>query len=178
VRWCCLILLCAVLIVIFWGIFMRYLVVCFTAWLIASVAYSHEWDIFAAEKIDNKKCECGGITPCDCGDNCKCKTLQSKKPGYRVLLFTASWCGPCQQWKQSELPALKAAGWDAGKAGTNHIQYINCDTQQQLVEQYGVSSIPQFIAIRSDGSEVARGGYMQPRAFTDFYYGNQPKADK
>jgi len=155
---------------------MRYLVVCFTAWLIASVAYSHEWDIFAAEKIDNKKCECGGMTPCGCGDDCKCKTLQSEKPGYRVLLFTASWCGPCQQWKQSELPALNAKGWQAGNADISHIQYIDTDNQPQITEQYSVRSIPQFVAIRSDGSEVARSGYLEAAEFTDFYYGNEPKA--
>jgi thiol-disulfide isomerase/thioredoxin len=40
--------------------------------------------------------------PQDCNDCQVCK--------YRVEVWTATWCGPCKQWKQKELPDLLKAG--------------------------------------------------------------------
>ena len=55
---------------------------------------------------------------------------------YYVVMFTADWCGPCQQWKRTELPRLQAAGI--------RIEMIDIDKNKQVANDYGIRSIPAF----------------------------------
>lgn len=84
-----------------------------------------------------------------------------------LLLFTASWCGPCRQMKP-ELSALKANGWqviDSAKFTTPlessvPIVLVDSDANPLLVWQHRVESLPCAVMLRGD-REVARGsGYM------------------
>lgn len=85
----------------------------------------------------------------------------------RVLMFTASWCAPCQivkgdllPWKQTRtkqaaLTALKSTGWTIGQAPSNQFQLIDVDDHPELMERFGVQSLPTFILLL-DGQEIAR----------------------
>jgi thiol:disulfide interchange protein len=116
------------------------------------------------------------MVPCSCGENCKCvkETGQVQAlPQNRMLMFTATWCDPCQIWKRDESPQLKAQDWIISGANDAHIQVIDTDQQPGVTQQYNVRSIPQFIMIDPQGNVVARSGYLDAVQTADFFYENQ-----
>ena len=71
------------------------------------------------------------------------EVLQSDKP---VLIdFWASWCGPCQMLS----PIIEEV---AAEVSDVKIGKINVDEEPQLAAQFGVMSIPTFIAVK--GGEI------------------------
>ena len=75
-----------------------------------------------------------------------------------VVLFTASWCGPCQQMKKNVLtqPEVNAAL----QAGFVPVQVDLTDTSAngpnaQAANRYGVRGIPTVIAMNPDGEPIA-----------------------
>ena len=63
-----------------------------------------------------------------------------------IKYFTATWCGPCQQFK----PIMTEI------ANEGHsVQFIDIDSQEDLARQHNVRSVPTVI-IESGGSEVDR----------------------
>ena len=51
------------------------------------------------------------------------------KANSRIVMYTASWCGPCQKWKKECKPSLEAAGWQI----------------ETLEKPSPVGSVPHFI---------------------------------
>lgn len=134
--------------------------------------------MFAADQpIDTKPCDCKGVTPCQCED-CKCEKPAQSKPELpnRMLMFTATWCGPCQMWKRDEKPALDKVGWTINYSDTADIQYIDYDRQQDMVRKYRVTSWPTFIMVKPDGTEIVRYGYLDANQTADIWNDNQSEA--
>ncbi len=63
----------------------------------------------------------------------------------KYLLFSASWCGPCQTLK----PVMEQV------SKTIPVTKIDVDTDAQTVSDYGVRSVPTVVLIK-DGREVKR----------------------
>ena len=65
-----------------------------------------------------------------------------------LLDFYADWCGPCQMMKPTVEEFIK-----------NHpeikVTSINIDDEEDLAEQYEVSTIPCFVVLK-DGKELRR----------------------
>lgn len=55
---------------------------------------------------------------------------------FYLVMWTASWCGPCQQWKRNEKAKLEAAGFE--------VVQIDGDQQPDKVRQYGITTYPSF----------------------------------
>lgn len=72
-----------------------------------------------------------------------------------LLIFTASWCGPCQNLKADlkKDPSI-VAGYEWG--------YIDFDAEKELVQLYGVKTVPSFFIL--EGNRVVRQqtGYRGP----------------
>ena len=63
----------------------------------------------------------------------------------KYLLFSASWCGPCQTLK----PVMEQV------SKTIPVTKIDVDTDAQTVSDYRVRSVPTVVLIK-DGREVKR----------------------
>lgn len=62
--------------------------------------------------------------------------LPAVLPTVKVMAFTASWCGPCQQAKPT-LAAMKASGVN--------IESIDIDKQPALAREHKVARVPTFL---------------------------------
>jgi thioredoxin 1 len=65
-----------------------------------------------------------------------------------VLYFTADWCNPCKKVK----PVVDEINREYSDA---KFITIDADTELELVEKFGIKSVPTFILI-DDGKEVSR----------------------
>ena len=80
------------------------------------------------------------------------KKEEDKKPKERkarILLFTADWCAPCQQFKKDFLDKLPPE-WTVGSENHNHIQVIDCTKgKPPIAEEYEVDKYPMLVFIGS-----------------------------
>jgi thioredoxin-like negative regulator of GroEL len=77
-----------------------------------------------------------------------------------VLYFTADWCNPCQRTRPIT-DELK-------REGLVNFLYVDVDTEIELMQQFGIKSVPTFVLIE-EGLEVKRMTGAQTRQeFLDF----------
>jgi hypothetical protein len=72
---------------------------------------------------------------------------QSTKP--TIVMYSASWCGPCQKWKRESMQQWKAIGWD--------VSVIENDSTTETV--------PRFEITDSDGLKFRSIGYLTRETF-------------
>jgi len=61
--------------------------------------------------------------------------VSEQKQRYLVM-FTASWCGVCDQWKRDERASIEAAGFT--------IEIYDVDKRPDLKRKFGITSLPSF----------------------------------
>ena len=77
-----------------------------------------------------------------------------------VLYFTAEWCNPCQR--------TRPVAEELKREGVIDFIFIDADTEIELVQEFGIKSIPTYLLIK-DGSEVKRmNGAKNRQEFLDF----------
>lgn len=69
-----------------------------------------------------------------------------------LLMFSASWCGPCNRMKKEVFTQPKVQ--KALQAWTPI--YIDGDKQRQLMKTYKVEAFPTFIVAKPDGTQMGR----------------------
>ena len=85
-------------------------------------------------------------------DNFENEVLKSNIP---VLVdFNANWCGPCRMLK----PILE----ELANNDSYKIVSVNIDDEEQLAENYNVSSIPCLVLFK-DGTEIKRSIGLKPK---------------
>jgi thioredoxin 1 len=77
-----------------------------------------------------------------------------------VLYFTAEWCNPCQR--------TRPVAEELKKDGVVDFIFVDADSEIELLEKFGIKSIPTYILIE-DGREVKRmNGAKTRQEFMDF----------
>ena len=77
-----------------------------------------------------------------------------------VLYFTAEWCNPCQR----TMPVAE----ELKREGLVDFLFIDADTELDMLENFGIKSVPTFILIE-DGKEINRmNGTKTREQFLDF----------
>ena len=64
-----------------------------------------------------------------------------------LLYFTADWCNPCQR--------TRPVAEDLKRDGIIDFVFIDADTETELVQKFGIKSIPTY-SLLEDGREVKR----------------------
>ena len=73
-----------------------------------------------------------------------------------LIDFYADWCGPCQMMK----PVVEEF---AASHPEIKVRSVNIDEEDELAEQYEVSTIPCFVVLK-DGKEIRREvGVLSPK---------------
>lgn len=77
-----------------------------------------------------------------------------------VLYFTAEWCNPCQR--------TRPVAEELKRDGLIDFIFVDVDTETELLEQFGIKSVPTYILLK-DGLEVKRmSGAKNREDFLDF----------
>jgi thiol-disulfide isomerase/thioredoxin len=77
-----------------------------------------------------------------------------------VLYFTAEWCNPCQR--------TRPIAEELRKDGVIDFIFVDADTEVELLEKFGIRSIPTYILLE-EGKEIKRmNGAKTRQEFLDF----------
>lgn len=80
-----------------------------------------------------------------------------------VLYFTADWCNPCAR--------TRPVAEELKRDGVIDFVFVDADIETELLERFGVKSIPTYILLK-DGLEVKRmNGAKTKEDFLNFISG-------
>ncbi len=104
-------------------------------------------------------------------EKAKKQSAEESKP--MVVMFTASWCGPCQRMKSTTLsdPTVEAA------LEKNFIPVmLDTDKNREITRHFGISAIPAIIVVSpgSDKNADATRGVVSKSDFLAFLNRNKP----
>lgn len=77
--------------------------------------------------------------------------------GEKLVCYTASWCGPCRQFK-ADLAS------DQTIAAGREVVIVDVDQDRQAARRAKVRSMPTFILVEDGGEKARRVGYDGPEA--------------
>ena len=87
----------------------------------------------------------------------------------RLLMFTADWCGPCQNFKGTVLTNDRVINTVVDACKFEMVDLTKWEgSPAEVATRYGVKSIPTLILVNSKDEEFAR--YKGPHAPADFAY--------
>jgi thiol:disulfide interchange protein len=90
------------------------------------------------------------------------KAAKDGKPG--IIIFSASWCGPCQENKAKVYPSAKVAPYHDKFAWA----YLDVDDEAnaKAIAKYGVEGIPHIEFVDKDGKSLGKmSGGSSPADF-------------
>lgn len=108
------------------------------------------------------------------------ETHSSWKPASKpqIVIFTASWCSLCEQFKRRQQPRMERSGWRFGNEDslTAHVRYVDTDKRPDLGDEFDVVGLPLFVIM--DGTEELnrRSGYMTAEELNSFRAASIKKA--
>jgi thioredoxin 1 len=82
---------------------------------------------------------------------CVQETEQPPGSTRTLVVFSATWCGPCQRDKPT-IAHVKQAGVDV-------IEY-DVDRDQEVADSYSVTTVPLYIVVDSDNCVMYRGSSL------------------
>lgn len=90
---------------------------------------------------------------------------QNKLDHRAVLVFHASWCGPCGQMDQTTYPPLKQRGWRVSNYGAAtdrepHVVLIDVDKHPDLMKRFRVTELPTIVSWTGRSEQARRTGYL------------------
>jgi thiol-disulfide isomerase/thioredoxin len=129
----------------------------------------------------NTKCNCGcGKTNCHCSKSATgCAVpveLEDDKKTF-TYYFSAEWCGPCKNFKKTDVPKLEASGWKFGKDKYEknlNVIFIDIDKNSELWKKFGdfdkdgVGALPNVVVIKNGKKIASYSGYMNYLDFGNF----------
>jgi len=68
----------------------------------------------------------------------------------KILYFSATWCGPCKNFK----PIMEQVSRELP------VMFVDVDTNPQLVAEYGVRSVPTVILVNNDQVVEKKAGVL------------------
>lgn len=72
------------------------------------------------------------------------KTNKKRKMSFKILKFSAEWCGPCKEIRQPLLTMIEQANL------TSYFHEIDADDHDDLIALYQVKALPTLIIVEED----------------------------
>ena len=81
----------------------------------------------------------------------------------KILYFSATWCGPCKNFK----PIMEQVSRELP------VQFVDVDASPQLVAEYGVRSVPTVIIINNGQVSSRQAGVLTESQIKSLWSQNQ-----